>query len=159
MGLEEKANVYPSTLSGGQKQRVAAARAIVNEPTLILADEPTGALDSKTSVQIMDLLKEIASDKLVIMVTHNPELAKEYSTRIIELKDGKIIDDSNPCKDKEDKISERKIKKTMRTKRLAFSKKRKNVTYSLWWHIGRNIQDTQKFLQCSMHLQQARVRQ
>ena len=93
-------------------QRVAIARALVNDPEIILADEPTGALDSKTSVQIMDLLKEIASDKLVIMVTHNPDLAKEYSTRIIELKDGKIIDDSNPCKDKEDKVSEKVIKKT-----------------------------------------------
>ena len=112
VGLGDHINKRPNQLSGGQMQRVAIARALVNDPEIILADEPTGALDSKTSVQIMDLLKEIASDKLVIMVTHNPELAKEYSTRIIELKDGKIIDDSNPCKDKEDKVSERKIKKT-----------------------------------------------
>ena len=112
VGLKEHINKRPNQLSGGQMQRVAIARALVNDPEIILADEPTGALDSKTSVQIMDLLKEIASDKLVIMVTHNPELAKEYSTRIIELKDGKIIDDSNPCKDKEDKVSEKEIKKT-----------------------------------------------
>ena len=112
VGLGEHINKKPNQLSGGQMQRVAIARALVNDPEIILADEPTGALDSKTSVQIMDLLKEIASDKLVIMVTHNPELAKEYSTRIIELKDGKIIDDSNPCKDKENKVSERVIKKT-----------------------------------------------
>ncbi len=112
VGLGEHINKKPNQLSGGQMQRVAIARALVNDPEIILADEPTGALDSKTSVQIMNLLKEIASDKLVIMVTHNPELAKEYSTRIIELKDGKIIDDSNPCKDKEDKVSDKKIKKT-----------------------------------------------
>ena len=110
--LGEHINKKPNQLSGGQMQRVAIARALVNDPEIILADEPTGALDSKTSVQIMDLLKEIASDKLVIMVTHNPELAKEYSTRIIELKDGKIIDDSNPCKDEEDKVSDKLIKKT-----------------------------------------------
>ena len=114
VGLKEHINKKPNQLSGGQMQRVAIARALVNDPEIILADEPTGALDSKTSIsiQIMDLLKEIASDKLVIMVTHNPDLAKEYSTRIIELKDGKIIDDSNPCKEKEDKVSEKKIKKT-----------------------------------------------
>ena len=112
VGLKEHINKKPNQLSGGQMQRVAIARALVNDPEIILADEPTGALDSKTSVQIMDLLKEIASDKLVIMVTHNPELAKDYSTRIIELKDGKIIDDSNPCKKKDEKVSEKVIKKT-----------------------------------------------
>ena len=91
VGLKEHINKKPNQLSGGQMQRVAIARALVNDPEIILADEPTGALDSKTSVQIMDLLKDIAKDKLVIMVTHNPELAKEYSTRIIELKDGTIL--------------------------------------------------------------------
>ncbi len=96
VGLEDHMSKKPNQLSGGQMQRVAIARAIVNDPDILLADEPTGALDTKTSVQIMDLIKEIAKDKLVIMVTHNPELAKEYSTRIIKLKDGKIIDDSNP---------------------------------------------------------------
>ena len=95
VGLKEHAHKKPSEMSGGQMQRVAIARALVNDPDILLADEPTGALDSKTSVQIMDLLKEIASDRLVIMVTHNPELACDYSTRIVKLKDGVIIDDSN----------------------------------------------------------------
>ena len=96
VGLLDHANKKPNQLSGGQMQRVAIARALVNDPAIILADEPTGALDSVTSVQIMDLIKEISKDKLVIMVTHNSELAKEYSSRIISLKDGKIVDDSNP---------------------------------------------------------------
>lgn len=96
VGLKEHINKKPNQLSGGQMQRVAIARALVNDPDIILADEPTGALDSETSVQIMNLLKEVSKEKLVIMVTHNPELAKEYSTRIIKLKDGKVTDDSNP---------------------------------------------------------------
>ena len=97
VGLEDKLTKKPNELSGGQMQRVAIARALVNEPDIILADEPTGALDSETSVQIMELLKEIAKDKLVIMVTHNPELAYKYSTRIIKMLDGVVIDDTNPC--------------------------------------------------------------
>ena len=96
VGLEKHINKRPSQLSGGQMQRVAIARALVNNPDILLADEPTGALDSETSTQIMEIIKEVAKDKLVIMVTHNPELANLYSTRIIELKDGQIIDDSNP---------------------------------------------------------------
>ena len=96
VGLQEHVNKMPNQLSGGQMQRVAIARALVNEPEIILADEPTGALDSVTSIQIMDLLKEIAQDKLIIMVTHNPELADTYASRIIELKDGQIVADSNP---------------------------------------------------------------
>ena len=96
VGLEKHINKRPNQLSGGQMQRVAIARALVNNPDILLADEPTGALDSETSIQIMELLKKIAKNKLVIMVTHNPELAKEYSTRIITLKDGKITSDSNP---------------------------------------------------------------
>ena len=95
VGLKDHVHKKPSEMSGGQMQRVAIARALVNDPDILLADEPTGALDSKISVQIMDLLKEIASDRLVIMVTHNPELARDYSTRIVKLKDGIIIDDSN----------------------------------------------------------------
>lgn len=95
VGLKEHINKKPAQLSGGQMQRVAIARALVNNPEILLADEPTGALDSETSVQIMELLKKIAKDKLVIMVTHNPELAKKYATRIIELKDGEITSDSN----------------------------------------------------------------
>ena len=110
VGLENQINKKPNQLSGGQMQRVAIARALVNNPDILLADEPTGALDSVTSIQIMELLKEIAKDKLVIMVTHNPELAKKYSTRIIKLLDGKVIDDSAPYNaSKEDK--ENAIKK------------------------------------------------
>ena len=112
VGLLEHAHKRPNQLSGGQMQRVAIARALVNDPEIILADEPTGALDTKTSVQIMDLIKEIAKDKLVIMVTHNPDLAKEYSNRIIELKDGEIVNDSNPVTDTEKDDSTVKIKKT-----------------------------------------------
>jgi len=96
VGLTDQLNKKPNQMSGGQMQRVAIARALVNNPEILLADEPTGALDSETSVQIMDLLKEISSDRLVIMVTHNPELAEKYSTRIVRLFDGKITDDNNP---------------------------------------------------------------
>lgn len=96
VGLKEQAHKKPNQMSGGQMQRVAIARALVNDPDILLADEPTGALDTGTSVQVMELLKEVAKDRLVIMVTHNPELAEEYSTRIVKLKDGKIIDDSDP---------------------------------------------------------------
>lgn len=96
VGLDDHINKRPNQLSGGQMQRVAIARALVNNPDILLADEPTGALDSETSIQIMELLKKIAKNKLVIMVTHNPELAEKYSNRIIKLKDGKIISDTNP---------------------------------------------------------------
>ncbi len=96
VGLREQAHKKPTQMSGGQMQRVAIARALVNDPDILLADEPTGALDTSTSVQVMELLKEVAKDRLVVMVTHNPELADEYSTRIVKLRDGKITDDSNP---------------------------------------------------------------
>ena len=101
VGLRDQLNKKPTQMSGGQMQRVAIARALVNDPDILLADEPTGALDSKTSVQIMDLLQEIAKDRLVVMVTHNPELAHVYSTRIVELKDGQIVSDSKPVDEKE----------------------------------------------------------
>ena len=104
VGLKEHINKKPSQLSGGQMQRVAIARALVNDPDIILADEPTGALDSETSVQIMEILKKVSKEKLVIMVTHNPDLAKEYSTRIIKLKDGKITADSNPYEGEKTKV-------------------------------------------------------
>lgn len=113
VGLVDHLNKKPNQLSGGQMQRVAIARAIVNDPEIILADEPTGALDSKTSVIIMDLLKEIAQDRLVIMVTHNAELAHEYSNRIVELLDGQIISDSNPY---DADINSEKLAKRKRTK-------------------------------------------
>ena len=96
VGLGEHIHKRPNQLSGGQMQRVAIARALVNDPDILLADEPTGALDSTTSVQVMDLLKEVAQDRLVVMVTHNPELAEEYATRIVRLRDGRIIDDTDP---------------------------------------------------------------
>ena len=112
VGLKEHAHKRPNQLSGGQMQRVAIARALVNDPDIILADEPTGALDSKTSKQIMDLIKEISKNKLVIMVTHNPELANTYSNRIIEFKDGEVVSDTNPYEevDKKDKITIKKTK-------------------------------------------------
>jgi len=111
VGIKDHAHKKPNQLSGGQMQRVAIARALVNNPDIVLADEPTGALDSKTSVQIMELIKEIAKDKLVIMVTHNRELAEKYANRVVELKDGEKVKDSNPVDDKEAK-KEFKIKKT-----------------------------------------------
>lgn len=98
VGLGDQLHKRPNQMSGGQMQRVAIARALVNNPDILLADEPTGALDTETSVPVMDLLKEVAKDRLVIMVTHNPELAEEYATRIVKLRDGKIINDSDPCK-------------------------------------------------------------
>ena len=115
VGLEDKIHKKPNQLSGGQMQRVATARAIVNNPDIILADEPTGALDTKTSLQIMELLKEISKDKLIIMVTHNPELAEKYSNRIIKLVDGKVTDDSNPYNGKKEKVRENSNKKKRKT--------------------------------------------
>ena len=96
VGLGQQIHKKPNQLSGGQMQRVAIARALFNDPYILFAYEPTGALDSETSIQVMDLLKEVAKDRLVVMVTHNPKLAKEYATRIVTLKDGVILDDTNP---------------------------------------------------------------
>ncbi|MBQ5716479.1 MAG: ABC transporter ATP-binding protein, partial [Clostridia bacterium] len=96
VGLSDQLHKKPNQMSGGQMQRVAIARALVNDPEILLADEPTGALDSETSVQIMEILKEISKEKLIIMVTHNPEIAEEYSTRIVRLLDGRVTSDSNP---------------------------------------------------------------
>ena len=117
VGLKEHIHKKPNQLSGGQMQRVAIARALVNDPDIILADEPTGALDTKTSVQVMEILKKISKDKLIIMVTHNPELAEKYSSRIIKILDGKITDDSNPIKD-EDRKAE-KISRDEKQKRTS----------------------------------------
>lgn len=126
VGLKDHMNKKPSELSGGQMQRVAIARALVNNPDIILADEPTGALDSTTSVQIMELIKEISKDKLVIMVTHNPELAEKYSSRIIKLLDSKIIDDTNPYNPTDEDIKEsiehaKKSRKTSMSFKTALS--------------------------------------
>lgn len=112
VGLEDEINKKPNQMSGGQMQRVAIARALVNNPDILLADEPTGALDSETSLQIMDLLKEIAQERLVIMVTHNPDLAEKYSNRIIKVLDGHIINDSNPYTDDEIRKATVDFKKT-----------------------------------------------
>ena len=121
VGLKDHINKKPSQLSGGQMQRVAIARALVNNPEILLADEPTGALDTQTSKQVMNLLKEIANDKLVIMVTHNQELAEEYSTRIVRLQDGKVIDDTNPDDGKVDTtLSEQDEKKKKNKTQMNF---------------------------------------
>ena len=120
VGLKDHINKKPNQLSGGQMQRVAIARALVNNPDILLCDEPTGALDTKTSEEVMSILKEISKDKLVVMVTHNEELAKTYSTRIISIKDGVVIDDTNPYTDtyehKEDKVT-----KSTKTKKTSMS--------------------------------------
>ncbi|MBR0193777.1 MAG: ABC transporter ATP-binding protein/permease [Bacilli bacterium] len=118
VGLANEAKKRPNQLSGGQMQRVAIARALVNNPEILLADEPTGALDSVTSVQIMELLKEVAKDRLVIMVTHNPDLAYKYSTRIVTMKDGEIIDDSNPfvVEEKPEVVSAEEVEKVRKSK-------------------------------------------
>lgn len=126
VGLINHAYKKPNQLSGGQMQRVAIARALVNEPDIILADEPTGALDSTTSVQIMELIKEIAKDKLVIMVTHNKELAYDYANRIIELKDGELINDTNPHEQSKNN-QEYKIRKTAMSFFTALSLSFKNI--------------------------------
>lgn len=126
VGLEDHIHKKPNQLSGGQMQRVAIARALVNNPDILLLDEPTGALDTKTSIQIMELIKEVANDKLVIMVTHNPDLAHQYSTRIIELKDGKVTHDSNPYDEEKEKresleTRKKKNKKTSMNLKTALS--------------------------------------
>ena len=122
VGLKDHMNKRPSQLSGGQMQRVAIARALVNDPEILLADEPTGALDTATSKQVMDLLKEIADERLVIMVTHNGELAEEYSTRIVRLQDGKIIDDTNPYDGKDNtKLEGEEVKKKNKKTSMSFT--------------------------------------
>ena len=121
VGLGEQINKKPNQLSGGQMQRVAIARALVNDPEIILADEPTGALDTKTSVQIMEILKKISKDKLIIMVTHNPDLAEKYSSRIIKILDGKITDDSNPYEKKEEEKEDRTSNKNAKVSMSFFT--------------------------------------
>ena len=109
VGLGDQLDKKPNQMSGGQMQRVAIARALVNDPDILLADEPTGALDSETSVQVMEILKKIAEKRLIIMVTHNPELAEEYATRIVRVKDGNVVADSNPCEAAEDAATEQPL--------------------------------------------------
>lgn len=146
VGLKEHINKKPNQLSGGQMQRVAIARALVNNPDIILADEPTGALDTKTSVQIMDILKKISKDKLIIMVTHNPELAEKYSSRIIKILDGNITEDSNPIGKNEEQVKKEKsgIGKTKMKHTTAFrlslnnllTKKGRTILVALAGSIG-----------------------
>ena len=124
VGLQDHIHKKPNQLSGGQMQRVAIARALINNPDILLADEPTGALDTETSIQIMNLLKQIAEEKLVIMVTHNPELAEVYSTRIVNLKDGQITSDSNPFDVPEGSVEEK------------LTKNQKRVSMSFWTSLG-----------------------
>lgn len=123
VGLGNQMHKKPNQMSGGQMQRVAIARALINDPEILLADEPTGALDTETSVQIMDLLKEIANDRLVVMVTHNPELAEKYSTRIIKLLDGEVTDDSMPYSDEEAAAEtyEQEDSKDLKHKRMSYA--------------------------------------
>lgn len=148
VGLKDKLKSKPNQLSGGQMQRVAIARALVNNPDIVLADEPTGALDSKTSVQVMELLREIAKEKLVIMVTHNPSLAEQYSTRIIKFLDGELVDDSNPLSDFEKSLiedrnikmkEERLLEKSSTSKRLKKGKRErtfKRTSMSFFTALG-----------------------
>lgn len=129
VGLAEHASKKPSQLSGGQMQRVAIARALVNDPDIVLADEPTGALDTETGIQVMDLLSEIASDRLVIMVTHNPELAYDYANRIVKLHDGQIADDSNPFDPSKADEQEAKLAAVARDKAQAGRKKHASMSF------------------------------
>ena len=136
VGLGDQLRKKPNQMSGGQMQRVAIARAIVNNPDIILADEPTGALDTETSKQVMDILREIAKDRLVIMVTHNPEIAEEYSTRIVRVVDGLVISDSAP-------LSEEEVAKeqTAAKEKAELQKKEKKPSMSLWTSFGLSLQN------------------
>ncbi len=141
VGLKDQYSKKPNQLSGGQCQRVAIARALVNEPEILLADEPTGALDTVTSKQIMDLIKEISAEKLVIMVTHNPDLATEYSTRIVRLLDGQISDDSNPCSAQEEN---KEYQEELEEKKVILKKQKENLNIEVKSQIGKAKKDTNK---------------
>ena len=129
VGLGDQLHKRPNQMSGGQMQRVAIARALVNDPEILLADEPTGALDSETSVQIMNILKDISADKLIIMVTHNPELAMQYSSRIIRLLDGKLIDDTQPYRETPEELALRRMEAQEKSKN---KKQKKKTSMSLF---------------------------
>ncbi len=141
VGLGKQINKKPNQLSGGQMQRVAIARAIVNDPDIILADEPTGALDTQTSIQIMDLLKNISKDKLIVMVTHNPELAKKYSSRIVKLLDGEVIDDSNPYIEEDLK---EEIKQENKNKKNTYKNKKTQMKFITAFKLSFNNLLTKK---------------
>ena len=144
VGLKDTMKKRPNQLSGGQMQRVAIARSLVNNPEIVLADEPTGALDSVTSVQVMEILKEVAKDRLVIMVTHNDDLAKKYSTRIIRLKDGLVVSDTHPQKGKmrneKEELQQEKNKHT----HMSFFTALGSSAKSLLTKKGRTIMNLQK---------------
>ena len=143
VGLGNQLRKKPSQMSGGQMQRVAIARALVNNPDIILADEPTGALDTETSVQVMDILKEISKEKLIIMVTHNPEIAQEYSTRIIRMLDGEIRDDSKPLSDEEymDERKAERMAKAAKAKAAASGQKEKMPSMSLFTSFSLSLKN------------------
>ena len=143
VGLGNQLRKRPSQMSGGQMQRVAIARALVNNPDIILADEPTGALDTETSVQVMDILKEISKEKLIIMVTHNPEIAQEYSTRIIRMLDGEITDDSMPLSDEEymDERKAERMDKAAKAKAAASGQKEKMPSMSLFTSFSLSLKN------------------
>lgn len=138
VGLGEQLNKRPNQLSGGQMQRVAIARALVNNPAILLADEPTGALDSETSVQIMNLIREIAGERLVIMVTHNPELAEQYASRIVKLQDGRVISDTNPYDSAAEAQKRRAmgVKPPVRKKRPVQKKRKARTSMSFWTSLA-----------------------
>ena len=149
VGLGDQLHKKPNQMSGGQMQRVAIARALVNNPDILLADEPTGALDTQTSIQIMDLLKEVANDRLVIMVTHNPELAEEYATRTVRLRDGEVISDSAPVtEDETAAIAEEKVsvpsKKEKQNKEAKKAKKKKSMSFGTALSLSLNNLMTKK---------------
>ncbi|MFO7968968.1 MAG: ABC transporter ATP-binding protein, partial [Candidatus Izemoplasmatales bacterium] len=135
VGLKDHIHKKPNQLSGGQQQRVAVARALANNPDIILADEPTGSLDTETGTQILDLIKEIAKEKLVIMVTHDSDMAYKYANRVIKLKDGSVIDDSNPVKKDLDETGTLNLKKTSMSYATAFVSSINNIKTKL----GRTI--------------------
>ena len=139
VGLREQAHKKPNQMSGGQMQRVAIARALVNDPNILLADEPTGALDTETSVQVMDLLKEVAKDRLVVMVTHNPELAEEYATRIVKVKDGKVINDSDPFEPEKDSNTAAPVHKNLGKASMSFFTALALSFNNLWTKKARTI--------------------
>jgi len=140
VGLGNQLNKKPSQMSGGQMQRVAIARALVNNPDIILADEPTGALDTETSVQVMDILKEISKDKLIIMVTHNPELAEKYSTRIIRLLDGELTSDSSPLTE-EDLKMERAYEEDLKAQKAKKRRREKMPSMSLFTSFSLSLKN------------------
>ncbi len=138
VGLGEQIHKKPNQMSGGQMQRVAIARALVNDPDILLADEPTGALDSETSLQVMELLKEVAKDRLVVMVTHNPELAEQYATRIVSLKDGRIRSDSDPY-EVDEKTQNAPVHKNMGKSSMSFLTALSLSFNNLWTKKARTI--------------------